>query len=678
MNRRIGIDIGGTFTDVITIDDVSGDIIVNKVATTPDAPEQGCINAINQLPSSVLPQSDYFVHATTFGLNTLLERSSTQVGLLLTKGFRDVLEIRKGLRDDNWYDLKWSAPDALVPRHLRVEVGGRINAQGEQFTPLSMQDIEQAYRHFQKDNIDVIAICYVNAYLNSEHEKQTELYLRQLGFRGKISMSHAISNEYRDYERMSTTVADAIVKNRLSDYLQTLKHTLKDQGFMGHCLMSRSGGGSMLFEQVDTRAFEVINSGPAAGVQGAAVVGKRLNIEHIITVDIGGTSFDASLVKSQEPDVVYNGTVASIPLQTPWVNVHSIAIGGGSHLSVDEVGRLQVGPSSAGASPGPACYGRGGQLPTLTDAACYLGMLGAGQLTEDTFADVQLAENALLTLQDRLQLSVLQIASGSIRLACAAMNSTLKALTIERGVDPRNASMFAYGGAGPLFASVLCNEFVVREVVIPPYAGNFSAWGLLCSDLLRTSSANVFAQVTAVGLRKIEEKANALFTQMRLDQNEGNYNWIEEVKLDVRYRGQEHCIGIDVPYEGGKLGSSPAEIKQTFNKIYAEKYIRALDKAIEVVCVRVSLRAALQAPELSVNHSGMVAPSRNHQGFWQTYSFSRESMIQFTVLGRHEIQVNQVVSGPVIITEKTTTIYVDADFEVMADPLGCLRISKKK
>ena len=355
MATRIGVDIGGTFTDLVVCDDRSGQVTVEKVPTTPAAPELGCVDAVRRAASGsgVLENCEYFLHGTTVGLNALLQRRGATVGLLCTEGFRDALELRRGARPESC-DLNWVPPEPLVPRHLRASVRERIDAQGAVVRALDRQSVADAVKVFHEHTVTTVAVCFLNAYVNPVHELQAEEALRDSGFAGDISLSHKLSREYRDYERTSTTVVDAFVRKRMADYLDRVAEGIRQLGFKGECLITRSGGGSMSFDEARERSFETINSGPVAGAEGAAELVRALSLGDLVTADVGGTSFDTALIVNGRPRLLYQGEIDGMPIQAPWVDVRSIGAGGGSLAYVDYGGLLHVGPQSAGAQPGPA------------------------------------------------------------------------------------------------------------------------------------------------------------------------------------------------------------------------------------------------------------------------------------------------------------------------------------
>ena len=360
--------------------------------------------------------------------------------------------------------------------------------EGQVYTPFCAGDVQRAAEVFRREDVTSVAIAFMHAYANPAHELEAARILRQCGFTGDLSLSHKISGEYREYERTCTTVIDAYVRGRMTNYLKALAGQLAGLGFRGTCLITRSGSGSMSFAEARERPFETIMSGPVAGAEGAGALSRQLGLEGVITADVGGTSFDTCLVVAGRPQMTYEGRIVGLPVQSAWVDVRSIGAGGGSKAYVDVGGLLRVGPQSAGAEPGPACYGRGGNEATVTDAAFFLGMLGEGQFASGTQLDHTKAETVLQALAEKLELSVEQSAIGIMRIAAANMANAIRETTVEQGIDPRAMSLLAFGGAGPMMSTLLAEELGIKHIIIPPHAGNFSALGLLTSDLTQSAA----------------------------------------------------------------------------------------------------------------------------------------------------------------------------------------------
>ena len=514
MATRIGVDVGGTFTDLIAYDDVTGEVWVAKGSSTSAAPDEGVAVVVAAgVPLEHLRKAEYFLHGTTVGINALVERSGARVALLTTSGFRDVLESRRGDRD-SMYEMLWKPRPPLVPRHLRIPVAERVFADGSVETPLADDDVRAAVELFAAEAVEAVAIVFINAYANPVHELAAERVLRDSGFDGEISLSHRTSGEYREYERTSTTVIDAYVRPRVSSYLGRIEHSLSERGFDGSLLVTSSGGGAMSFQDARERPFETVMSGPVAGAVGACELCQSLGIDLAITADVGGTSFDTCLIAGGRVNVKYEGAIDGMPLQTPWVDVRSIGAGGGSIAFVDHGGLLRVGQRSAGAVPGPVCYGRGGTQPTVTDAAAVLGMLAFGELAAGVHLDVESARRSLEPLAERLSLEVEGVARGIMTIASEAMANAIRSVTVDQGHDARLATLVAFGGAGPLFATLLSRALEIRTVIVPNYAGNFSAWGLLGQDLKRSAALTSIRSLDASGIVEANEILRALYERI--------------------------------------------------------------------------------------------------------------------------------------------------------------------
>jgi N-methylhydantoinase A len=661
MATRIGVDVGGTFTDLIVYDDRTGDVRVVKEPTTPEAPEEGVLAAVGRgIPEDVVAAARYFLHGTTVGLNALLERRGAVVGLLATRGFRDVLEVRRGDRAV-WNDLFWRQPPPLVPRRLRLPVTERILADGAVHVALDPDDVRRAAGVFADEGVTAVAIAFMNAYANPEHELLAARVLRDAGFGGELSLSHRVSGEYREYERTSTTVVDAFVRPRVARYLSRLEERLRGLGFGGTALVTRSGGGAMTFEQAERRPFETILSGPVAGAEGAAELARELELPEVIAADVGGTSFDTCLVADGRPTVLYQGEVVGLPVQSPWVDVRSIGAGGGSVAWVDVGGLLRVGPRSAGAVPGPASYGRGGTEPTVTDAALVLGLLPEGELAGGVRLDRELALAALTPLAGRLDLADGEaVARGVLTIAAAAMANAIREITVERGRDPRAATLLAFGGAGPVFATLLARELGVAAIVVPPYAGNFSAWGLLGADLTRTAARTRIARLSPPALDETAALAEHLFAELASDGAR------RETLLDLRYLGQEHSLTVAVP-----AGAGADELRGLFAREYERTFGHSMEEEVEIVAVRAA--ATVPLPRRAHTRPGPLVPRRSSP-LARAWSFARGEQLEFAVVDRAALAPGGELAGPAIVLEETATTYLDAGFTARVHEAGSLLI----
>lgn len=674
MATRVGVDVGGTFTDLIFYDDETREVRVSKELSTPAAPDEGVTRAVAAaVPPELLGDARYFLHGTTVGLNALLERRGAVVGLLTTHGFRDVLEIRRADRDE-LYDLFWHQPPPLVPRRLVKPIGERVLADGSIERPVNAEDVAQALAAFRAEGVESIAVAFLNAYANPANELAVEQHLRRLGFEGTISLSHRVSGEYREYERTSTATVDAYVRPRMQAYLDRLKQRLADQGFGGSYLITRSGGGAMSFEEAAERPFETVMSGPVAGANGAAELARRLGLGDVITADVGGTSFDTCLIAGGRPQLMYEGSIVGLPVQTSWVDVRSIGAGGSSVAHIDAGGLLKVGPRSAGADPGPACYGRGGTEPTVTDAAFALGMLADGRLAGDVRLDRARTAAALATIGEQLGMAEDELARGVMTIATASMANAIREITVEQGIDPRDCVLMPFGGAGSMFALLLASELEIRRTVIPPHAGNFSAWGLLGSDLTREVARTRLARVDGEVVATIDEVLAELFGGLAARSSDADAGGDQEVKLDLRYVGQEHALTVAVPVADGRLAADAAELRRRFEEEYERAFGHSMAEEVELVVVRAALRS--QLPERS--NERIVAQDVGEELSVDGFSFRLGGWTTFRVVERMSLEVGAIVRGPAILREETTTIYLDVDSEATVHESGCLFVSDQE
>ena len=679
MASRLGVDVGGTFTDLVFYDGVSGEIRVGKGSTVQSSPDVGVRAVVAAVLDELeLGRSELFFHGTTVGVNAVVERKGAAIAVLTTKGFRDVLESRRTDREE-FYNMLWKAPPPLVRRELRLEVSERVKGNGEVYAPLVPEDVRQAAQVFIGAGVESVAVVFINSHANSAHELEAERILRKAGFHGDISLSHRVSGEFREYERTSTTVIDAYVRPRVAKYLRELSSALGQDGFTGEFLVTRSGGGSMPFSEAEIRPFETVMSGPVAGAVGAAELCRHLELPLAISADVGGTTFDTCLLTGGQPQVRYEGRIAGMPLQTPWVDVRSIGAGGGSIAFVD-AGLLHVGPRSAGSMPGPVCYGRGGTEPTVTDAAATLGMLAFGELAGGVRLDIDAAHDAVGGLGRQLGLDLDRTAQGVMEISAAAMSHAIQAILEEVGEDPRDAALLAFGGAGPLFATLLARELGIRSVVIPNYAGNFSAWGLLLQDLSRSAARTVVARLNDQGLRAAAGVLREL--EMHLNEREAASSTALASKpaltasLDIRYEGQEYFLTVNVPFSDGAIDVSPAEFAASFVSDYEKRYGHTLSSAIEIVAARLTGTVALPKANL------FAAPPTTHTAgeprVLDAFSFCRGGRIPFQVLERTALSKGDSTEGPIILLEETATTYVDEGFSVLVDKSGALLITEDR
>ncbi|MBS1868611.1 MAG: hydantoinase/oxoprolinase family protein [Actinobacteria bacterium] len=676
MTHRFAVDVGGTFTDLVLYDDAVG-WRVEKASTTPAAPEQGVSDVLRHVADEgLVARSPLFLHGNTVALNALLERDGARLGLLATRGFRDVLEIAHG--DRGAIALDWRPSPSLVPRRRRLVVTERVAADGSVLTPLVEADVADALDTFRAADVEAIAVALLNAYANPVHELEVERQLRALGFDGEISLSHRLSRELREYERTSTTVVDAFVRPKVSGYLQRLGERLEQIDFSGHTLLASSSGGAMTVGDARQRPFETTQSGPVGGVAGAARLAADLGLESAIAADLGGTSFDACLITDGRPRLRHEGEVAGMPLQIPWVDIRSIGAGGGSLAYLDEGGLLRVGPQSAGAMPGPACYGRGGSQPTVTDAAAALGMLGRGKLAGGVALDFAAAAAALRTVGEPIGMDAEQLAQGVLEIVTAHMADALREVTIEEGRDPREATLIAFGGAGPLFATLLCDELDLVGAIVPPLAGNFSAWGLMQQDVVRGASRTVIAPLEDAALATVGSALAESFEELLRDPFEEGGEPQLEATVDLRYDSQSHTLTVPLQLAAdGGLRDDAGTLASRFTEEHRRAFGHVLDgEAMRVTAVRASVRVPLPPVDLTVTDTRPASAPPEDETV--AFSFRRGERCAFRLVERAHLAVGDRVAGPAILTEPTTTTYLDAGFSAEVLPTGALTIKAEE
>ena len=677
MATRIGVDVGGTFTDLIFFDEQTGQVTAGKGPSNPAAVDQAVRSVIdNTLETDDSTRTRYFLHGTTVGLNALLERKGAKVGLLTTVGFRDVLDQARFERVDERGPRVWDhlfrTPRPLVDRTLRLTVDERVLADGTVHQPLDPEGVRAAARAFIDAGVECIAVIFINAHANAAHLLQAADILREAGFTGPISLSHVTTGQYREYERTSTTVIDAYVRPAVSTYLERLESGLRQDAIPAECLITTSAGGCIAFAEAQTRPFETVMSGPVAGAVGSSTLCKELGLSLAITADVGGTSFDTCLLADGRPTVKHEGEVVGMPLQTPWVDVRSVGAGGGS-IAYVENGLLNVGPRSAGAVPGPVAYRRGGTEPTVTDAAITLGMLARPTLASGLELDIEGARRSIEGIAQELGIDVEAAAQGILRIASASMAGAMRAVSIEVGQDPRDGALIAYGGAGPLFGSLLARELEIRTLVIPNYAGNFSAWGLLEQDMVRSQALTIVEPLGDAGVKRAEETLATLFAFLdeRTDKRiEGEVT--HEAELDLRYKGQEYTLAIGVPIEDGVIQESADQIATRFAAAYERNYGHAFDVEITIVSVRAIERTALPRP---TDRPVVDSSARRTGATSRAYSFQAEDWLDFEVIDRDALAPGDTFSGPAIVLEDTATSYIDVGMEGVVHEGGALIVT---
>jgi N-methylhydantoinase A len=678
---RVAVDIGGTFTDLVAQDTATGRVVRAKTDTTPGALERGVLAALAQ--SGVPPASvSAFIHGTTVVINTVTERTGARTALVTTKGFRDVLEIGRGNRPD-LYNLAYRKPVPFVPRHLRFEVSERMTYGGETVQPLNTAELGQLAGRLAAGGVQAVAVCFLHAWANPEHELQAAQILATRLPGISVVASHQVSGQWREYERTSTAVLSAYTQPVVAGYLSSLREALQTAGLHAPLYAMRSNGGVCSFEHAARTPITLLESGPVAGVTAAAELGALLGARHILTLDVGGTTAKTAAVRDGEikletvHHIGRDPAHAGYPVQSPTVEIVEIGAGGGSIAWTDPAGGLHVGPQSAGADPGPACYARGGTQPTLTDANLIAGRLNPEYFLGGSMKlDLAAAERELSQLGARLNVDHRSAARGVLRYAVAQMSHALRLVTLRRGYDPRDFTFVAYGGAGPLHAALLARELGITRTIIPAGPGHFSAFGMLAGPLrgeavrtvvgplAGTDLAAAFAPAEQAALAELGPHAHgAMLTRY----------------TELRYRGQEHTLEVPAPESvlreaGGESGG----LRDAFERRCLEAYSFRLDVPLEIVSVRVNATA----PAGAQIRWGETGPG-DGPGTPKPQAASRlvdldphGEPAEIPVIHRAELDGQARISGPCVIEEVAATTLVLPGQAVFRDELGDLVIEE--
>ena len=655
----LGVDVGGTFTDFVFLDD--GQIAIAKRPSTPDDPGRAIIDGLAEFGWS----PDEVVHGSTVATNTLLTRTGAPVALITTKGFRDTLEIGRQARPD-LYALHPQRPDPLIPRRLRYEVDERIAADGAVVQELSLDALDMVLERISRTSVRSIAICFLFSFINPEHERIAADRARARGF--SVSASHEILPQHREFERMSTTTANAYLAPVMTSYLDALESRL-DQSGSGHVRLRimQSNGGSLSAESAGRNAVRTVLSGPAGGVAGAFAAAESDGFPNAITFDMGGTSADVALCPGrllERTDLV----VDEMPIRTPAVDLHTVGAGGGSIAWFDVGGALRVGPQSAGADPGPAAYGRG-RLPTVTDAHTVLGRLRPEQQLGGTVRlDVDRAHTAIASIAEPFG-SVAAAAQAVIEVVNANMARALRVISVERGYDPERFTLVAFGGAGPLHACDLADALGIPQVLIPPAPGVLSAAGMLIADITRDAEQGLHLTINpddVGGIPRLDEAFSAVARQATEAIAEDGYRDSVgiEYAADLRYRGQSHELTVQLP-----SGRDAESIRDAFHRAHEERFaFSSADAPVEVVIARAKARHPGFEGNVGIVQAADQSAAETEQVTWDQPRAT-------AILARSS--VTEPVGGPAIITQVDTTVTVPPGWMASPLPSGSLALARE-
>jgi N-methylhydantoinase A len=701
---RVATDIGGTFTDLIYLDEATGNMGMTKASTTP---HNFAIGVEDTLEKSGINAADitFFVHGSTIIINALTERKGVKTGLITTRGFRDVLEITRANRPDI-YNMHYTKPKPFVPRFLRLEVRERVSYTGQELESLNEEDVHRAAQFLERESVEAIAVCFLHSYANPGHEVRCGRLLREHLQHVPVTLSHEITKEWREYERTNTAVLNAYVQPIAIHYLESLERDLGEMGMGPVAHIMQSNGGIATFEMARRVPIRTCESGPVAGVIGAAVIGDLLGEPNIISLDIGGTTVKSSLVEKGVPRITtdykieYRRDWAGYPIKVPTVDIVEIGAGGGSIAWIDPAGSLRVGPVSAGAVPGPACYDVGGERPTVTDANLVVGRINPDYfLGGEIKVSMDRARQSMQEIADHFGKSIEEAAMGVIRLADANMINALKLVSVRRGYDPREFTMVAFGGGGSMHAAALARELRLKRVVVPTAPAVFSAWGMLMTDL-----RNDYIRTMVVRTDRIEPaELSRLFADMEEQATEElaaekvqGDRMVFQRFADMRYMGQEHTVKVPLP--GGQLTEKDmTDIDERFHQLHEHAYTFRLKSPVELVNFHLTALGQVEKPEITCLNRA-TASSAATRSVEAAYKGERQVMVDlrepqpndlrealsidggFLATPTYErdlLPVGATLSGPLIVEEPAATTVVFSGQRLRCDEFGFLHIEEE-
>ncbi len=679
---RAASDVGGTFTDLVyyRVDGgtgAGGAVHSVKTDTTPPDFETGVMASLEQ--AGISPADlDFFAHGSTLVINALTEKKGVKTALITTKGFRDVLEIARGNRPD-LFNFNFRKPAPFVERYLRAELDERVNHKGEVQKAVCLEPLPALLDFFRAEGVQAIAVCFLHSYINPENEIQAVARIKALWPDVSVLASHHISREWREYERTSTTVLAAFVHPLAKKYIESLEQHLLAGGFTGKPYMMQSNGGIATTDAARSNPIAMVESGPASGIFAAAGLGRNIGEENLIVLDIGGTTAKCALVENGEIRITTEYHIdrdrknPGYPIQTPVTELVEIGNGGGSIAWIDAGNRLHVGPQSAGALPGPAAYGRGGARVTTTDANLVLGRIDPGSFVGGTVQpDWNAVTAAFKPLQDRLKLSREELARGIVRIANNNMTNALRLVSTNKGYDPRDFTLVAFGGGGALHALALAEELQVRRVVVPVNSAVFSAWGMLLTDLRRDYLQTCPMALEPGNAAKLASAFHTLTESAYMDYAaEGlgadEHEVVFEYHADVRYRGQEHTVKISFPFAGGSADLALAADR--FHAAHEKLYTYRLDAELQVVNLHLVAYVAVDKPGLPEKPQTGIRPEDAILHV-RKVDFDRHGIHDAAIYDGLRLEPGMKFGGPAVVQEASVSMVVPPDYAVTVDSYG--------
>jgi N-methylhydantoinase A len=681
---RIGVDIGGTFTDLILLDQDEGRTWTAKVPSTPDDPARAVLVGLDFLlakSGAVSTQIEFLGHGTTIATNAFLQRRGAKTGLITTEGFRDVLEFRRLARDGpiDAYDLFFDFPKPLVERAARVEVRERVDFAGTTLDPLDLGSVDSAIDVLRDLGVDAIAISLLHSYIAPEHEQIILGRLRERLPEVYVSASHRVNPEMLEYERTSTTVINAYLGPPVASYIEKLNDAVVAQGLPRLHLLQSNGGlvGASAAAELPVALLE---SGPAGGLAACVKIGEAVGEPNLVMLDVGGTSTDIAVIHANKPRLMVQTQLDGYAIRCPMADIRSIGAGGGSLIQVTSGGGLRVGPQSAGAVPGPVCYGQGGTVPAMTDAIAALGILGPATLLG---GEMTISHDAAIKSMDSparaLDMDVMELAAGAFRIMNANIAASVRIALVERGLDPRDFAIIALGGAGPVHAGSVARELGIPRIVIPPHPGITSALGAGTTDLVHHYQSAVMATIDAI----VPEELDELFASMELSGRqvlESESVPSPEIEMrrlcDMRYLGQYHEALIDLPgiVDAESLGRAASAFHAQHKSLYG---FNQPNDPVMITNVRVQARGPVHASILKHDQDDTAAIAAHSSANHRVVAVEDLHGVEWPVLSRSQIQTGTTLSGPCIIEQPDTTTVVLTGEQVTSHPSGCIVIGQR-
>jgi len=675
-NISVAIDTGGTFSDVVSYDPETGMIKTLKTPSTPEKPHEALINGLNK--SGYGSAIERIVHGTTLASNALVERKGGEISYITTKGFRDVPYIQRIDRKGH-YDLTWSKPPALVRRKNSFEVTEKVSYKGEVLQDLNRDELKKVVDTIKERKIEAIAVCFLFSYVNPVHEVAAKQIIQEMYPEAFLSISSEVYPRWKEYERVTTTLADVYLKSIMSKYAEAIKTSLKENNFTDNFTFMKTNGGQMSLDSIRQFPVQTLNSGPAAGVISSLYFGKLYGYKNIITYDMGGTTCDIAAIINDEVQYTASFEIEyGVPIQIPMVDVKAIGAGGGSLAYVDKGGMLQVGPQSAGADPGPVCYNKGNATSTVTDANLLLGYLNPEKpLGGEVRLHKDLAEKAVKQLGEKLGMELYDTASAIVKIADNNMISAFTSFMTRRGLDPREFVFFAFGGAGPMHAGIMMDELTIDKVIVPPHPGVFSALGLLMADARVDSQRMIQMSSNRYDLDKLKAAFDGLQASCLKEMQDQGFKDVKPedlaslTSIEMRYFGQNY--EVDTPISMGDIsGQNIDNLFEKFHRAHETMYgYRIENEIIELLTAKMIMTKKIEKPQLKDKVS---KAELGVEGMRDAYF--NDKFIPTKIYDREQIPVGTKLEGPAIIEEETATTVISPGFTFSIGKYGDIVITK--